>query len=101
MLRLYLAIRVLAMEYYPVEIQPDTGPLTDDEIAAAIIAVQTFLSDEAPAPQSEAQPESGWHRSAKLSIQNLRPARLSTAPRWNTIERLRRSMGGFYGITGL
>lgn len=77
------------------------GQLTDDEVVAAIIAVQTLLSTETTALLEEQPSESGWHHAAKLSVQSLRPAKLSTPPRWNTIERLRQSSGGFYGITGL
>lgn len=77
------------------------GQLTDDEIVAAIIAVQMLLSAENTAPPEEQPSASGWHHAAKLSVQSLRPVELSTPPRWNTIERLRRSAGGFYGITGL
>ena len=89
---------MLALERQPVEIQPSAS---DDEIVAVIIAVQTLLSTEASAPPQEQEIESGWHHAAKLSIQSLRPVKLVTPPRWNTIERLRRSSGGFYGITGL
>lgn len=74
----------------------------DDELAAALIAVQFCLdaerSHEAVTP--EATP-SGWHASAKLSVQSLRPGRTRVTPRWNTIERLRRTTGGGYGVTGL
>jgi hypothetical protein len=89
------------MESYFVEMQPNAGQLADDEIVAAIIAVQMFVNDEVSASSDERQADSGWHRSGKLSVQSLRPARLSIPPRWNTIERLRRSIGGLYGITGL
>lgn len=86
------------------EIQPSASSasqLADDEIVAAIIGVQTLLSTEATSSSPEQPIESGWHHAAKLPVQRLRPAKLSTLPRWNTIERLRRSSGGFYGITGL
>lgn len=86
------------------EIQPSAvadGQLPHDEIVAAIIGVQTFLSTQEPAPPAEQSSASGWHDAAKLSFQGLRPVKRFTPPRWNTIERLRRSTGGFYGVIGL
>jgi hypothetical protein len=83
-----------------VKIQPYSdadGQTPDDEIAAAIIAVQMQLGLEATsAPAAPAVAASGWHAAAKLSVQSLRPVKVPTHPRWNTIERLRRSSGGFY-----
>jgi hypothetical protein len=88
----------------PVNVQPYSdadGQTPDDEIAAAIMAVQLHLSLEEISGPATPAVESGWHHAAKLSVQSLRPVKLPTVPRWNTIERLRRSSGGFYGITGL
>ncbi len=77
-----------------VEIQP-----TDDEVAAALAAVQAYLAVEQPdtLPATESI---GWQQSAKLSVQGLRPARTRVPARWDTVERLRRS-SGFYGVVGL
>ena len=72
---------------------------TDDEVAAAIAAVQAYLAIEEPSRQPTAE-STGWQRSAKLPVQGLRPARIAAPPRWNTIERLRRA-SGFYGVVGL
>lgn len=76
---------------------------TEDEAAAALAAIQAYLAvSEAPTAEEPAPSGgSGWRHAAKLTVQHLRPIRLATAPRWNTIERLRRAVGGSYGITGL
>jgi hypothetical protein len=78
----------------PSEIQP-----SDDEVAAALAAVQAYLATEQVDIQPVAE-STGWQRSAKLSVQGLRPTRTSVPARWNTIERLRRA-SGFYGVVGL
>lgn len=79
---------------------PEAQP--DDELTAALVAVQSYLDAERAAPaQPIAAPPSGWHASAKLSVQHLRPVKTRVAPRWNTIERLRRGTSGGYGVTGL
>jgi hypothetical protein len=70
---------------------------TDDEVAAALAAVQALLSAEQPGPEN-APVAQGWSNSAKLGVQKLRPAKLQTAPRWHTIERLRRAIGGRYDV---
>jgi len=83
----------------PVKIQPYSdadGQAPDDEIAAAIIAVQMQLDWEATSAPAVPAVTSGWRDAAKLSVQSLRPVKVPTQPRWNTIERLRRSSGGFY-----
>ncbi len=88
----------------PVKIQPYASAdrhVSDDEIAAAIAGVQAYLDMEQPRVPEEQATDSGWQRAAKLSVQSLRPVKLATPPRWNTIERLRRGSGGFYGIVGL
>ncbi|HEX6290405.1 MAG TPA: hypothetical protein VFZ66_14540 [Herpetosiphonaceae bacterium] len=72
-----------------------------DEIVAAIIAVQSYLSAEGQAAPADQAAESGWQAAAKLSVQSLQPTKLTTPPRWNTIERLRRGTSGLYGIVGL
>jgi len=78
---------------------PDLHPPSDEEIAAALIAVSLVMREEADASRVE---EDGWRHSAKLSVQRLRPARTAVPPRWNTIERLRSATaGGFFGVIGL
>jgi hypothetical protein len=87
-----------------VNVQPYSdadGQTPDDELAAAIIAVQLQLGLESTSTSATPAATSGWYAAAKLSVQSLRPVKVPTQPRWNTIERLRRSSGGFYGITGL
>lgn len=79
---------------------PEAQP--DDELAAALIAVQAYLdAEQSSTPPTQDDILSGWHASAKLSVQSLRPARTPVAPCWNTIERLRCATSGGYGITGL
>ena len=66
----------------------------DDEVAAALAAIQLLLATETQ--PSAPEPRDGWHDSAKLAVQHLRPSRTAVAPRWHTIERLRRTIGGRY-----
>lgn len=70
---------------------------TDDEVAAALAAVQALLSTEQAQP-SATPATAGWSNSAKLAVQNLRPDKVQTAARWQTIERLRRAIGGRYDV---
>ena len=77
---------------------PDPHAASDEEIAA-LIAVSLVMSEEADTTRVE---ENGWRHSAKLSTQQLRPARIAVPPRWNTIERLRNGTSrGFFGVIGL
>lgn len=71
---------------------------TDDEVAAALAAVQALLSAEQAEATAGAVASSGWSNSAKLAVQRLRPVKTRTAPRWQTIERLRRTIGGRYDV---
>ncbi|WP_152541378.1 hypothetical protein [Kallotenue papyrolyticum] len=78
----------------------------DDELVAALAAVEAFLVEEqaaltqAPtyAPALEVRPS--WQASAKLAAIGLRPARVPP-PRWHTIERYRRAWSGMTGVIGL
>jgi hypothetical protein len=75
---------------------------TDDEVAAALAAVQIYLAAEYTASEPASLPSrQQWTESAKLVVQGLRPARTATALRWNAVERLRRNRGGAYGVVGL
>ena len=77
----------------------DSGAPTEEEVAAALVAVQRYL--EAPDEDASTVPI-GWHDSARLTIQHLRPTRIALRPAWGTIERLRRqSSNGFSGVIGL
>jgi len=72
----------------------------DDEAAAVVAALTTYLAVE-DQPQPAAQEfVSGWQQSAKLQVQGLQPQRTARTPRWNTMERLRHTLG-LYGVTGL
>lgn len=78
--------------------QPAIDQPTEDEVAAALAAVQALLSAEQSQPMPVAAVDDGWHNSAKLAVQQVRPARTRIAPRWQTIERLRRAIGGRYDV---
>lgn len=74
----------------------------NDELTAALIAVEAYLDAERPVADHPATAlRSGWHDATKLSVQRVQPASIRTSPRWNTIERIRRATGGTSGITGL
>lgn len=79
-------------------VQPADGQLSDDEIAAALAAVQALLSEEQRAEAVPDAGDDGWRNSARLAVQHLRPTRTRTAPRWSTIERLRRAVAGRYDV---
>ena len=78
---------------------PNINSPTEDEIAAALAAIQHLLHD----PPADAQADrAGWHDSSRLVILGLRPTRIYVRPSWRTIERLRRgSSSGFTGMTGM
>lgn len=79
------------------------GSLEEAEAAAAMAAVACLLDEEAAATAAAAQPQGqtiGWRDAAKLIAQGLIPTRLPTAPRWGSIERLRRAGRGAGGIVG-
>jgi hypothetical protein len=60
------------------------------EAAAALAAIELYCVGEARA-LPEPTPRSRWHESSMLARLGLRPQRLPVAPRWATIERLRRA----------
>lgn len=76
----------------------------DDELVAALAAVEAFLTEaqaaaiQTQAPVLEARPS--WQASARLAAIGLRPARVPP-PRWHTIERYRHSWSGMTGVIGL
>ena len=70
----------------------------DDEVAAALAAVQSLLSQEQLPAAAPPEHDDGWRNSARLAVQKLRPVRTRTVPRWSTIERLRRAVGGRYDV---
>jgi hypothetical protein len=63
---------------------------TDDEIAAALVAVRLYLEAEQPdAPQPDSPP-SAWREAARLEAQGVSQRR-GPAPHWGNVERLRRA----------
>lgn len=79
------------------------GDLDEAEAAAAIAAVTCLLDEELAATQTGARSSAaptGWHDAARLLAQGLTPTRLPVAPRWSSIERLRRAGRGNGGIVG-
>ncbi len=86
-----------AMKPTPNMIEP-----ADDEVAAALAAVQLYLAVEYTTSQpTDIPPRQQWRESARLVVQGLRPTRTATSLRWNAVERLRRNRGGDYGVVGL
>lgn len=80
-----------------------SAPEADEEVVAALVAVQAYLTAEHGTAQhatTDTQ-HSRWRESAKLVVQNLQPMRPAVSLRWSTIERVRRGAGGGYGVTGL
>ena len=77
----------------------------DDEVAAVLAAVQAFLDAEQEAGQQPAATQqasgTGWHHSAKLTVQGLQPTKTTRRPRWSTIERQRLVVSSFSGVIGL
>lgn len=79
-------------------VRPAHEQLSDDEVAAAFAAVQVLLSEEQSPATVPDEGDSGWRSSARLAVQKLQPAKTQTVPRWSTIERLRRAIGGRYDV---
>jgi hypothetical protein len=74
------------------------SPPTEDEIAAALAAIQLSIEDNSEDFRVE---RVGWHEASRIATQGLRPFRLGLRPAWGTIERLRRqSSGRFLGVVG-
>lgn len=75
------------------------SPPTEDEIVAALAAVQLFIEDN----REDFGVESvGWHEASRLATQGLRPFRLRLRPSWGNLERLRRQTSGeVLGVVGL
>jgi hypothetical protein len=80
-----------------------SGGAPDTEEAAAAIAAITCLLEEEAALASSVAPQQaleGWRSTARLITQGLIPTRTPGAPRWSSIERLRRAGRGGGGIVG-
>lgn len=77
------------------------GTMDEEEAAAAMAAVACLLEAEAAAPAAQPpQTSSGWRDTARLITQGLIPTRLAVAPRWGSVERLRRAGRGGGGVVG-
>ena len=78
------------------------GDMNEEEAAAALAAVTCLLEEEATAASAAAPepPRAGWRDAASLIAQGLIPTRVPVAPRWGSIERLRRAGRGGSGIVG-
>lgn len=76
---------------------PGSADPTPEEAAAITAAIASLMGG---VEQPPAEPASRWRGSAALIGQGLAPARTPAAPRWATIERIRRAGGGG-GIVGL
>jgi hypothetical protein len=64
---------------------------TDDEIAAALVAVRLYLeAEQADAPQPTATASSRWRVAARLEAQGVKPSE-GPALHWGNVERLRRA----------
>lgn len=77
-----------------------TADVSEEEAAAALAAVTLLLAEEAAGTSETLAAEQPWRGSARLMAQGLTPTRLPAAPRWSTIERLRRAGRGNSGIVG-
>lgn len=62
---------------------------TDDEIAAALVAVQLYLEAERPDDAATEAKAERWRVAARLAAQGVAAGR-GPAPHWGNIERLRR-----------
>ena len=63
---------------------------TDEEIAAALVAIQLYLDAEQPDVAQTAMPLERWRTAARLEAQGVAPG-AGAAPHWGNIERLRRA----------
>lgn len=78
------------------------GAVDTEEAAAAIAAITCLLEEEAALATGDAvqQAPAGWRSAARLITQGLIPTRTPVAPRWSSIERLRRAGRGGGGVVG-
>lgn len=78
-----------------------SGDPTEEEAAAILAAVGYLLAEQsASGVTTQAAAAASWSNAAKLIAQGLIPTRMPAAPRWGTIERLRRAGKGGNGVTG-
>lgn len=78
------------------------GAADTEEAAAAMAAITCLLEEEAALAGGAADEQipAGWRSAARLMTQGLIPTRMPVAPRWSSIERLRRAGRGGGGIVG-
>ena len=62
---------------------------TEDEMVAAIAAIEMLLAEEASASVIDITNRTGWRDAARLATAHLAPSRTPIRPSWHTIERLR------------
>lgn len=75
-------------------------PIEDDEIAAALAAIQCYVEqDRLAAPKSCEKP--AWRVAAALEAQGLRPARHAARSTWGSADRVSRAHHWSYGIVGI
>jgi hypothetical protein len=79
-----------------------TAYVSEEEAAAALIAVELLLAEQAllsaPAPEPEASP---WQQVGTLMNQGVPVLRPAAPPTWGNIERLRVAGRPRSGIVGL
>ncbi len=91
----------LSVSLVPAPEGAGVGP-TEEELAAAMVAVASYLAAEQEARAGEQLAAvSGWQASKVLISQGLGPARARTRPTWSNLERLRLGSRGFVGIVGV
>lgn len=73
---------------------------TEEESAAALAAISSYLVDEQE-EVGEKEEFSRWEASAFLAKQGLGFTRTAFKPEWGIIERIKRAGRGNSGITGL
>ena len=78
---------------------PITHPITEEEVAAALAAVQIYLAQE-QSPAMVVPSRSAWREAAMTESQGLFFARGGTQPTWGTTERAHRSRRWSKGIVG-
>ncbi len=78
------------------------GAVDTEEAAAAMAAITCLLEEEAALASGAADEQvvGGWRSAARLITQGLIPTRTPVAPRWSSIERLRRAGRGGGGLVG-
>jgi hypothetical protein len=77
-----------------------SSPPSDDEVAAALAAVQCLLAEE-QAPPVEQAGMRPWQAAAMLESRGLLASRSSKSAEWPSAERANRALRWSKGIVGL